>query len=435
MLVETALRVSGEEFGAPIVICNNEHRFIIAEQLQQSNVKARSIVLEPVGRSTAPAAAVAALMLADADPDSLMLMMPSDHLVQQPDNFITACLQARQAADQHALVTFGTAPHGSISDFGYILKGAPYEACDGSFHIERFVEKPDRATAERYVESGGYLWNSGILLFRAQDYLDELTALCPEMVCLCRQALELGQDDMDFFRLDVDSFAAIEGDSIDYAVMEKTKNAVVFPVEMGWNDVGSWSALWDVGEKNQDGNVVIGEVMTRGVHNSYLRSSGQLLATIGVEDCIVVATDDVVLVANKDCAQDVKEIVDSLRNDGRDEHMTHRRVYRPWGWYQAMDTTDHYQVKQLLIKPGGILSLQSHQHRSEHWVVVSGIATVMRDDDDITLEVNQSVYIPAGVKHRLENKGALPLCIIEVQTGSYLGEDDITRFEDIYGRL
>ena len=434
MLVETAARVSGTGFGDPVVICNAEHRFIIAEQLLKAGIKPNSIILEPVGRNTAPAAAVAAEVLVQSDPGALMLLMPSDHLISKPDVFLDACARARKAAEDHALVTFGIVPQAPETGFGYIRQGEALAEFDGCFSVDRFVEKPDRATAEKYLEEGGYFWNSGIFLFKAQDYLDELAKTHPEMVELCKTSVESGTKDMDFFRLDEKSFHNIQGDSIDYAVMEKTEHAAVVPVDMGWDDVGSWSALWAVGDKDQDGNILMGDVIAHNVERSYVRSTGQLVASIGVSDTIVVATDDVVLVADKDHAQDVKDIVEHLKNEGRDEHVLHKRVYRPWGWYQCMDHSNHFQVKQLSIKPGGILSLQSHQHRSEHWVVVSGTASVVRGDEDITLNVNQSTYIPAGVKHRLENKADQDLRIIEVQTGKYLGEDDIERFEDVYGR-
>lgn len=434
MLVETVGRVSGDDFADPIVICNVEHRFIIAEQLAKAGSPVQDIVLEPEGRSTAPAAAVAALMLMKRDPDALMLLMPSDHLIAKPDQFINACRIAKTATDHNALVTFGVLPAAPVTDFGYIRQGEALDPVDGCYRVEKFVEKPDLATAERYVNDGRYFWNSGIVLFRAKDYLDELSKTSPEMLKHCRQAVERAQRDMDFFRLDPASFHEIEGDSIDYAVMEKTHNAVIVPVDMGWNDVGSWAALWGVGDQDQSGNVVIGDVLTQGVTNSYVRSSGQLVVGIGLQDSIVVAMDDAVLVASKEHAHDVKNIVDVLKSDGRSEHAIHRQVYRPWGWYRSMGENGHFQVKLLSIHPGGILSLQSHKHRSEHWVVVSGVASVVRGDEDITLHVNESTYIPAGVRHRLENKGDELLHIIEVQTGDYLGEDDIERFEDVYGR-
>ncbi len=434
MLVETAGRVCGDDFAKPIVICNAEHRFIIAEQLHAAGNAPHEIVLEPVGRNTAPAAAVAAMIALDDDPDALILLMPSDHMITKPKAFLSACRQAKAAAQDNILVTFGVLPHGPETGFGYIRRGAAVPGREGCFAVERFVEKPDKETAKAYLAEGGYFWNSGIFLFSARQYLEELSRNYPEMTELCRQSIQHGQRDMDFFRLAEKPFHDIRGDSVDYAVMERTANAAVVPVDMGWDDVGSWSALWAVGEKDTDGNVLLGDVVVKDVESSYVRSSGQLVAAIGLKDTIVVATDDVVLVADKDCAQEVKTVVETLSDGGRDEHILHRRVFRPWGWYQCMDAAAHFQVKQLSIKPGGVLSLQSHQHRSEHWVVVSGVASVVRGEEEITLEVNQSTYIPAGVKHRLENKGEEPLRIVEVQSGSYLGEDDIERFEDVYGR-
>ncbi|WP_084005392.1 mannose-1-phosphate guanylyltransferase/mannose-6-phosphate isomerase [Magnetovibrio blakemorei] len=434
MLVETARRVSGDGFTDPIIICNGEHRFIVAEQLLEAGIQPQAIVLEPVGRNTAPAAAVAALMLTNKDPDAMMLLKPADHMITKPNVFVEACLQARKAADDGALVTFGIIPHKPETGFGYIHKGPALAGFNSCHRVEKFVEKPDVKTAEGYVADGGYLWNSGMFLFRAQDYLDELSKQCPEMVEACRRAVHLARQDMDFLRLDEQAFQDMKGNSIDYAVMEKAQNVLVVPVDMGWDDVGSWSSLWAVGDKDTMGNILLGDVIAHDVAGSYMRSSGQLIAAIGMKDIVVVATDDVILVAPMDRAQEVKEIVKSLDDLGRTEQTLHKRVYRPWGWYQSMHADTHYQVKQLTIHAGGVLSLQSHQHRSEHWVVVSGEAEVTCGDELITLAVNQSTYIPAGMKHRLENKTKEPLCIIEVQTGSYLGEDDIERFEDVYGR-
>lgn len=434
MLVETVKRVSGESFADPIVICNGEHRFIVAEQLLEAGIKPHAIILEPEGRNTAPAAAVAAIMLTQEDPDATILLKPADHLITKPDVFVSACVQAHRAAHAGALITFGIVPHKPETGFGYIRQGEPVTEIDGCYRVDQFVEKPDAKTAERYVADGGYLWNSGIFLFRAQDYLDELSKQCPDMVAACREAIRLARQDMDFIRLDENSFKNIKGNSIDYAVMENAPNVVVVPVDMGWDDVGSWSSLWNVGDKDPLGNILVGDVIAYDVERSYVRSSGQLIATVGMKDCVVVATDDVVLVAPMDRAQDVKNLVKILDDAGRTEHVVPKRVYRPWGWYQSMKADANYQVKQLTIHVGGVLSLQCHQHRSEHWVVVSGSAEVTRGDEVLKLTVNQSTYIPAGMKHRLENKGQEPLCIIEVQTGNYLGEDDIERFEDVYGR-
>jgi len=434
MLIETVQRVSGDGFADPIVICNTEHRFIVAEQLLEAGIKPQAIVLEPEGRNTAPAAAVAAIMLTDRDPDAMMLLKPADHLIAKPNAFVNACTKAQKVADRGALVTFGIIPNKPETGFGYIHQGQSVGGFDGCYDVNKFVEKPDVKTAEGYVAEGGYLWNSGMFLFRAQNYLDELSRQCPDMVDACRRAIRHGCQDMDFFRLDESSFREIKGNSIDYAVMENASNVVVVPVDMGWSDVGSWPSLWDVSDKDSSGNVLLGDILAHDVEGSYVRSSGQLIAAVGVKDIVVVATDDAILVAPMGRAQEVKAIVKALEEEGRTEHTVHKRVYRPWGWYQSMKADSHYQVKQLTIHVGGVLSLQSHQHRSEHWVVVSGEAEVTRGDDIIRLAVNQSTYIPAGMKHRLENKGNAPLCIIEVQTGDYLGEDDIERFEDVYGR-
>lgn len=434
MLVETLQRVSGESFAAPIVICNGEHRFIVAEQLLEAGIKPQAIILEPEGRNTAPAAAVAAILLTECDSDAMILLKPADHLISKPEAFLSACAQAHKAAHEGALITFGIVPDKPETGFGYIRQGELVTEINGCYRVDKFVEKPDAKTAEGYVADGGYLWNSGIFLFRAQDYLDELSKQCPDMVAACREAIRLARKDMDFIRLDEDAFKKIKGNSIDYAVMENAPNVIVVPVDMGWNDVGSWSSLWNVGDKDSAGNILLGDVVAYDVQGSYVRSSGPLIATAGLKDTVVIATDDVILVMPMDRAQEIKEIVKTLDAQGRTEHVLHKRVYRPWGWYQSMKADANYQVKQLTIHPGGVLSLQSHQHRSEHWVVVSGEAEVTRGEELIMLAVNQSIYIPAGMKHRLENKGQVPLCIIEVQTGNYLGEDDIERFEDVYGR-
>jgi len=434
MLVETVRRVAGDNFASPIVICNTEHRFIIAEQMYRAGIAPQSIVLESEGRNTAPAAAVVAIMLVHDDPDAMMLLKSADHSILKPDVFVKACLDARKVAEKGALVTFGIVPDKPETGYGYIKQGDPIADITNCFAVDQFVEKPDLKTAEDYLSDGGYLWNSGMFLFRAQDYLDELASQNPKLLEACKRSVQYGQKDMDFFRLDEKSFCEIKGNSIDYAVMEQAANVVVVPVDIGWDDVGSWAALWALGKKDASGNVFHGDVVARDVEGSYIRSSGQLIATIGLKDMVIVATDDVIMVAPKGRSQDVKEIVNMLRVEGRSEHISHKCVYRPWGWYQSMKISKHYQVKQLTIHARGVLSLQSHQHRSEHWVVVSGVATVTRGDEVMTLKVNQSTYIPAGMLHRLENAGEEDLCIIEVQSGSYLGEDDIQRFEDIYGR-
>lgn len=435
MLQETALRVAADGFSAPLIICNNEHRFIIAEQLQEQQIEATRIVLEPMGRNTAPAAAVAAMLLTHDDPDAMMLLMPSDHLIAKPNAFYDACKTALPAASGGALVTFGVTPQGPETGYGYIMRGAAHAQAPGVFTVSQFVEKPDLQTAERYVASGDYFWNSGIFLFSARHYLEELEKRQPETISACRRAVDLGVADLDFFRLDHDAFAQATSDSIDYAVMEHADNAVVVPVDMGWNDVGTWSSLWEVSEKDASGNVVQGDVLSLDVRNSYLRGAdGLMVAALGVEDVIIIATPDAVLVASKDRVQDVKAIVTTLKEQGRSEHNEHTRVHRPWGWYQRIDSGEGFQAKQLMVKPGGVLSLQRHAQRAEHWVVVSGQAEVTQDESTFILEANHSTYVAPGVKHRLVNRGDVPLRIIEVQSGSYLGEDDIERFEDVYGR-
>jgi mannose-1-phosphate guanylyltransferase/mannose-6-phosphate isomerase len=435
LLQETVQRVADPaRFAPPLIIANDEHRFIIAEQLRQIDVTPQSIILEPVGRNTAPAACIAALMLAASDPGALLLVMPSDHVIADPAAFHAAVARAAAAARAGALVTFGIAADRPETGYGYIRRGPALPGQDGCYAVAAFVEKPDRARAQAYVASGDYAWNSGIFLFPAGLYVDELTRQHPELVASCRAALDKAQRDLTFLRLDKPSFAALRGESIDYAVMEHTKRAAVVPVAMGWNDIGSWDALWSIGDKDGAGNVILGDVIAEETKNSYLRSDERLIATLGVEDLIVVATDDVVLVARRDRAQDIKLLVARLERAGRSELGTHLTVHRPWGTYRSIHEGDRVQVKHIMVKPGAQLSLQMHHHRAEHWVVVSGTAKVVRGEDEIMLHEDQSTYIPLGTKHRLENPGKIPLHLIEVQSGSYLGEDDIVRFQDTYGR-
>ncbi len=433
MLQETVLRASGGDFAAPLIICNEKHRFMVAEQLRELGVEPLAIVLEPVGRNTAPAAAVAALLIAEQAPDTMMMILPSDHVIAQPERFHQASALACSAVEDGALVTFGIQPDKPETGYGYI-KGGDTMTMDGVLRVERFVEKPDQETAQGYLDDGGYYWNSGMFLFSPHDFLGELEKFNPEMLAACRTALSAAQTDHDFVRLDHDAFAASPSDSIDYAVMEKTDHAAVIPVDLGWNDVGAWSALWEIGEQDADGNVLRGDIVTQNVHGSYIRSEGPLVAASDIDDVIIVATDDVLMIADKDHAQDVKLVVDQLKAEGRTEHEAHTTVYRPWGWYQTIGLGPRYQVKQICLKPGAAISLQLHHHRAEHWVVVEGTARVTRNDDVLVLQPNQSAYIPLGATHRLENPGEVLLRIIEVQSGSYLGEDDIVRFEDTYGR-
>lgn len=429
MLQATWNRVAAIAGKSPIVVANQEHRFMAAEQLRECNVTPQALILEPIGRNTAPAIAIAALQALASGEDALLLVLPSDHVVRDDAAFHAAVGQAAIAADAGKLVTFGIVPTAPETGYGYIKA----QAGTGVRGVDRFVEKPDLATAEQYVASGEYYWNSGMFLFKASRYLRELEALQPAILAACRTALEKASRDSDFIRLDADAFAASPSNSIDYAVMEKTADAAVVPLDAGWNDVGSWSALWEVSDKDADGNAWHGDVIALDCSNSYAYGN-RLIAMVGLDDVVVVETDDAVFVGHKDRVQDVKEIVGRIKRDGRSEAAAHRKVYRPWGAYDSIDNGARFQVKRITVKPGATLSLQMHHHRAEHWIVVSGTAEVTRGEEMILLTENQSTYIPLGVTHRLKNPGKLPLELIEVQSGSYLGEDDIVRFEDQYGR-
>jgi len=430
LLQETWLRVAAlPGAAAPIAVCNESHRFMVAEQLREVDAQPAAVVLEPVARNTAPAIAAAALVASEGGADPILLVLPSDHLVADSAGFRNAVAAALPAAAAGKLVTFGIVPSGPETGFGYIKAGAG----EGVRPVERFVEKPDRSTAERYVASGEYFWNSGMFLFRASCFLDELGRHAPAMLEQCRKAVAAARRDADFLRLDRGAFEASPSDSIDYAVMEKTSDAAVLPIEVGWSDVGSFSALWEVAERDADGNAHHGDVIAIDCRDTYAHGK-RLMALIGLEDVIVVDTDDALLVAHKDQVQKVKAVVDRLKRDGRGEAELHRKVYRPWGNYDSIDQAERFQVKRITVKPGAQLSLQMHHHRAEHWVVVSGTARVTCDDRVFMLTENQSTYIPLGSRHRLENPGKVPLELIEVQSGSYLGEDDIVRFEDVYGR-
>ncbi|NII10046.1 mannose-1-phosphate guanylyltransferase/mannose-6-phosphate isomerase [Oleiagrimonas sp. C23AA] len=431
MLQATWLRVAPlVDGGAPIVVSNEAHRFMVAEQLLEVGCTPSSLILEPVGRNTAPAIAVAALQAQADGRDPLLLVLPSDHVIGDEAGFREAVSEAATAAGDGALVTFGIVPTAPETGYGYIRA----EAGQGVRAVQAFVEKPDSATAESYVASGDYYWNSGMFLFRASRYIEELERHHPDMLDACRQALASGSRDADFLRLDRKAFEACPSDSIDYAVMEKTDAARVLPINVGWNDVGSWSALWDVAEHDGGGNAHRGDVLAIDCTNSYAWTERRLVAMIGLEDVVVVDTDDALLVARKDQVQKVKDVVGSLKGSQRAEAVLHRKVYRPWGAYDSIDMAERFQVKRITVKPGATLSLQMHHHRAEHWIVVSGTAKVTRGEECFILSENQSTFIPLGVKHRLENPGKVPLELIEVQSGSYLGEDDIVRFEDIYGR-
>ncbi|MEN1942905.1 mannose-1-phosphate guanylyltransferase/mannose-6-phosphate isomerase [Luteimonas sp. MJ293] len=432
MLQETWQRVAPLAQSAPIVVANEDHRFLAAEQLRLVGVEGAAIVLEPVGRNTAPAIAAAALQAVAGGEDPLLLVLPSDHVVRDPAAFQAAVREAMPAAEAGALVTFGIVPEAAETGFGYIQADVG-QTDTGVRDVLRFVEKPDAETAQGYLAEGGYYWNSGMFLFRATRYLEELEKFQPEMVAAVRKAFEGAARDGDFIRLDRDAFAASPADSIDYAVMEKTAEARVLPVDIGWNDVGSWSALWEVSKQDADGNAHHGDVIAIDSRNSYAYSR-RLVAMVGVDDLVVVETDDAVLVAHKDRVQQVKDVVARLKAGDRSHAVLHREVHRPWGSYDSIDQDDGFQVKRIKVKPGGRLSLQSHKHRAEHWIVVRGTARVTRDNDVFELHANQSTYIPLGAKHRLENPGSEMLELIEVQSGDYLGEDDIVRYEDVYGR-
>ncbi len=434
MIQETAMRVSGGQFAKPLIICNQEHRFLIAEQMREAAIAPDAIVLEPVGRNTAPAAAIAALILAERDPQALMMLLPADHVVLLRDAFEDAAATAASAAREGALVLFGIEARAPETGFGYIERGAALDGAERCFRVAGFFEKPDRAKAESYIATGRHYWNSGMFLFRADVYLEELARLEPKMLAAAKDALANGTRDLDFFRLDEAAFASSPSQSIDYAVMEHTARAAVVPVDIGWSDVGSWLSLWEIADKDDAGNVLRGDVIAHRTKNSYLRSEGPFVAAIGVEDIAVVATVDALLVTSRAEAQHVKHVVEELSRQGRDLHMSHRRVWRPWGSYDSVDSGPGFQVKRITVNPGAKLSLQKHAQRAEHWVVVSGVAKVTCDDRVFTLNENESTFIPLGAKHRLENPGSEPLHIIEVQSGRYLGEDDIVRFDDVYGR-
>ncbi|HEY4365973.1 MAG TPA: mannose-1-phosphate guanylyltransferase/mannose-6-phosphate isomerase [Steroidobacteraceae bacterium] len=439
MLQETLARVQGvAEVGAPIVVCSEGHRFLVAEQMQSIGSQPQAIILEPVGRNTAPAIAVAAMAAvaggagnSKTQDDAVLLILPADHVIKNVAAFRAAVAVGRTAAEQGKVVTFGVVPHRPETGYGYIRRASG----DGpAFAIAEFVEKPDLATATKYVESKEYFWNSGMFMCRASVVLDELRALAPEIYRACAQSFTTARRDLDFTRLDAKEFAACPSDSFDYAVMEKTRHGVVVSLDAGWSDVGSWSALHEAIPADASNNVQIGDVLTVDTDGCYLQSTSRLVATVGLRDHVVVETKDAVLVAPKNRVQDVKQLVAQLKKDGRYETSLHREVFRPWGSYDSVDSGERFQVKRLTVKPGAEMSLQLHHHRAEHWIVVAGTARITRGDETFLLEENQSTYIPLGTRHRIANPGKIPLQIIEVQSGTYLGEDDIVRFEDKYGR-
>ncbi|MEJ0099023.1 MAG: mannose-1-phosphate guanylyltransferase/mannose-6-phosphate isomerase [Pseudomonadota bacterium] len=429
MLQETVLRLEGLDTAPSIVVCNEAHRFLVAEQLRQLGQKPQAIILEPVGRNTAPAIALAALRAA---PEALLLVLPADHVIRDAQAFHVAVRTATIAAQAGKLVTFGIVPTAPEEGYGYIKQAA--SGGDGVFAIDRFIEKPDAARAAEFLKEGGYYWNSGMFLFRADRYLQELAQHAPDIVQAARNALAGAQPDLDFVRVEKAAFEACRADSIDYAVMEKTRDAVVVPLDAGWSDVGSWSALHAALPADAQGNVARGDVIAEDSTGCYFYAESRLVSAVGMKDHVVIETKDAVLVAPKDRVQDVKKLVARLKAEGRYEHALHREVYRPWGSYDSIDNGQRFQVKRLTIKPGAQLSLQLHHHRAEHWIVVSGTARITLGEKIFLLHENQSTYIPIGEKHRIENPGMVPLHIIEVQSGGYLGEDDIVRFEDRYGR-
>lgn len=434
MLQQTVSRLCGIKHQAPLVICNEEHRFIAAEQLRQAGLKHSGIILEPVGRNTAPAIALAALKaLADKElgDDPILLILAADHLIDDTAAFHCAVEKALSFAKSGKLVTFGIVPTAPETGYGYIRAG---DSQGDAYTVSEFVEKPDLATAENYLIDGHYYWSSGMFLFRASRYIDALKKHDPAILTACEKAMAATEPDLDFIRVDREAFEQCPDDSIDYAVMEKTDTAMVVPMEAGWSDVGSWAALWDVAEKDDNQNVTRGDVIAVGTSDSYLHSESKLIASVGISNLVVVETKDAILVADKDKVQDVKTVVSQLKSLGRTEHQHHREVYRPWGKYDSLDFGERDQVKRICVKPGAKLSVQMHHHRAEHWIVVSGTAKVTNGDKTFLVTENESTYIPIGQIHALENPGVYPLELIEVQSGSYLGEDDIVRFEDKYGR-
>jgi len=434
LIQEAICRLDGmDEVAAPILVCNEEHRFLVAEQLRRLGRGGGAIVLEPVGRNTAPALALAAHAALAAGEDEVLAVMPADQVILDAAAFREAVAAGARLAAAGRLVTFGIVPARPETGYGYLRKGAPLDGA-GAFELARFVEKPDRSTAQRYLESGEYLWNSGIFMMRASRWLEELEAHRPDIAAAAERAWRAGARDEDFYRAGKDEFAACPADSIDYAVMEKAAGGVVVPLDAGWSDVGSWPALWEICPRDADGNVAQGDVLAEEVRDSLMIAQHRLLAAVGVADLMIVETADAVLVAHRDHAQQVKDIVRRIKEDGRDEHKVHRTVHRPWGAYEGICNGSRFQVKRITVNPGASLSLQMHHHRAEHWIVVTGTARVTRGEEVFLLSENESTYIPLGTRHRLENPGTIPLEIIEVQSGSYLGEDDIVRFEDRYKR-
>ncbi len=437
MLQNTVKRlVSIENVKEPLIICNDNHRFMVAEQLLAMGVSGSQIILEPVGRNTAPALAVAAIKALKVSTEAVIMVLPADHHIENVEALHTAMHSGYTLAKEGYMITFGIVPDAPETGYGYIKKGAPLNDGDdsGAVNIAEFVEKPDRETAETYLSTGKYCWNSGMFMFKASEVLKELEKYAPDIVSSCMTAVEKGREDLDFFRLDTPSFEGCPSDSIDYAVMERTDKGAMIPLTAGWNDLGSWDALWQAGHKEADGNVLRGDILTHDVKNSFLHAESRMIAAVGLENHVVVETSDAVLIAPRNRVQEVKTIVNQLKSVMREEADIHKKVYRPWGAYEGIDLSDNFQVKRITVKPGARLSLQKHFHRAEHWVVVKGTALVTKGENEFVLKEDESTYIPLGVVHRLENPGKIDLELIEVQSGSYLGEDDIVRYDDVYGR-
>ncbi|NLS12480.1 mannose-1-phosphate guanylyltransferase/mannose-6-phosphate isomerase [Vibrio sp. SM6] len=435
MLQNTLARLQGLEHGAPLLICNEEHRFIVAEQMRAGGFQHAGIILEPMPKNTAPAITLAALEAIQQEHDPLLLVMPADQLIDNHLAFHRAVSLGESSAMQGKLVTFGIVPTKAETGYGYIQRGEPAEEFSDNYAVNKFVEKPNSDLAQCYVDSGDYYWNSGMFLFRASAFIAELERLAPEMLSACQQSLNTSTSDMEFIRLDKEAFSRCPSNSIDYAIMEKTSLATVVPLDADWNDIGSWSALWEVSHKDAQENVTTGDVLAINSTENYLHAENKLVATVGVNNLVVVETKDAILVADKDQIQDVKMVVNDLKKMGRSEHVHHREVYRPWGKYDTIDSGSRDNVKRITVKPGEKLSIQMHHHRSEHWIVVSGTALVTKGDETSLITEDESTYIPLGTIHALENPGKIPLEMIEVQTGSYLSEDDIVRYEDRYGRI
>src|SRR3954469_22538322 len=434
MLQETALRGVGPGFAAPVIVCNQEHRFLIAEQMRAAGIDDATIVLEPAGRNSAPAITVAALLVAEQDPDAVLWMLAADHVIKREEALLEALARAVAAARTGRIVTFGMQPHRAETAYGYIEVGDELSDAPGVHERKRFVEKPSPTVAADLVASGRHLWNSGMFVFKASTLLQEMGAHAPDVLEAAHRAVAGRKQDLDFIRLDVPAFKASPNISLDYAVAERTSRAAVVPADLGWSDVGSWDALWEQLPKDGHGNVGVGNVLLEGSSNCFVRSDGIVTAVVGLEDAVVVVTEDAVLAMHKGRAQEVKRVVDRLRADGRHEAVAHNRSYRPWGFYECLILGERFQVKRIVLLPGQKLSLQKHFHRAEHWVLVSGSALVTRDAEEVLMRENESIYLPLGSVHRLENPGRIPLTLIEVQSGSYLGEDDIVRLEDTYGR-